>query len=96
MTKRRWLLAGGLATVLASSCPTALATLGDVPTWARDADCDGHVSVGEWYDLGIDHGWRPAVGGPHDCMEVFRFKDGLPVVLRCESEPRCRLAALSR
>jgi hypothetical protein len=50
--------------------------------------------MSEWYDLGIDHGWRPAVGGPSDCMEVFRFKDGLPVVLRCDSEPRCRLPAL--
>ena len=27
-------------------------------------------------------------------MEVFRFNDALPVVLRCESEPHCRLSVL--
>jgi hypothetical protein len=97
MTRHRWLRAGVVTLVVVASCPTALAALGEVPTWARDADCDGHVDGGEWYGLGIgDYGWRPAVEGSSDCMAVFRFKDGMPVVLRCESEPRCRVLAKPR
>lgn len=91
MTRHRWIPVAAGVVDLVPACLALLAAVGDVPTWARDADCDGHVSMGEWQDLGIDHGWRPAVGGPSDCMEVFRFKDGLSVVLRCKSEPGCRL-----
>ena len=91
MTARRWLFSGVLVLLLGmAACPTTLAALGEVPTWARDLNCDGHVDMGEWFDLGIDHGWRPAIGGPSDCMEVYSFKDAMPVVLRCETSPHCR------
>lgn len=91
MTRRRWLLVGGLTLLIGiAAYPTMIAVMGDVPAWARDLNCNGRVSVAEWYDAGIDHGWRRAVGGPTDCMEVFRLKDGIAVVLRCETNPRCR------
>ena len=63
-----------------------------VPSGARDLDCDGSVSVSEWYSAGLDHGWRPASDGTKHCMEVFSLKDGLPVVCMCERAPRCRTA----
>ena len=71
--------------------PTLLAALGDVPREARDLDCSGLVTVGEWYAAGLDYGWRHATVGPTDCSEVFSLKDGLPVVLRCPEEPHCRI-----
>ena len=86
---KRWALAG-TAVLGVVALPTVLAALGDVPTWARDLNCDGRVSIAEWYEAGIEHGWRSAIGGPTGCMEVFRFKDGLPDVLWCERPPRCR------
>jgi hypothetical protein len=70
---------------------TVVAALGDVPWWARDLNCDGHVSIGEWYDAGIDHGWRGSMRGePAGCMVAFEFKDGLRDVLWCEQR-RCML-----
>jgi hypothetical protein len=91
MKKARLVLAGVVLLVLVVlTFVTVLAARGNVPTWARDLNCDGRVSIAEWYEAGNDHGWRPAVGGPPGCMEVFRFKDGLPDVLWCEQSPRCR------
>lgn len=62
----------------------------DVPGGARDLDCDGSVTLAEWYRGGLDQGWRPAGPGTGGCMEVFRFKDGLPDVVRhgsrCETD----------
>src|SRR5437763_15700577 len=63
-----------------------------VPSGARDLDCDGSVSVSEWYSAGLDHGWRPASDGTTGCMEVFSRKDGLPGGCVCEQSPRCRIA----
>ena len=83
-------LAGvSVATLL--GLPTLLAAVGGVPWAARDFDCSGVVSVGEWYSGGLDYGWRHAIGGPPECMEVFSLKDGLAVVQRCPGEPRCRI-----
>ena len=69
--------------------PVWFVARGDVPWSARDLDCDGSVSMGEWFWGGLDFGWRPATGGPPGCMEVYSLKDGLPVVLRCPPEPVC-------
>jgi len=63
-----------------------------VPAGARDLDCDGSVSVSEWYSAGLDHGWRHASDETTGCMEVFSLKDGLPVVCVCEQSPPCRIA----
>jgi hypothetical protein len=90
-SQRLWVAVVAACAAAVLAVPIMLAASGDVPFWARDADCDGRVSLGEWLDLGIDYGWRPAIRGPPDCMEVFRFKDGLPVLLRCDSALRCRL-----
>ena len=91
MSEARLVVAGTLLLLfVVLALVTVLAARGDVPTWARDLDCDGRVSIEEWYAAGIDHGWRPAVRGPPGCMEVFRFKDGLPDVLWCQQSPRCR------
>jgi len=91
MSKSKWVLVATVFVgVVVSSLRRVLAVLSPVPTWARDLNCDGRVSIAEWYEAGIDHGWRSAVGGPSGCMEVFRFKDGLPDVLWCDQAPRCR------
>lgn len=71
--------------------PTLLAAVGDVPWAARDLDCSGMVSVGEWYSGGFDYGWRRAMDGPPECVEVFALKDGLAVAQRCPEAPRCRI-----
>jgi hypothetical protein len=63
-----------------------------IPAAARDLDCDGEVSLVEWYSAGLNYGWRRATDGSSGCMEVFALKDGLPVVCVCEHEPRCRRA----
>jgi hypothetical protein len=86
---RLLLAVAGMLAVLALAVATGLAASGDVPRWARDQNCDGRVSVAEWFDVGFDDGWRPAVGGPAGCMEAFRFKDGLPDVVWCGLPPRC-------
>lgn len=76
--------------------PTIFSAISEVPRWARDMDCDGKVSISEWYTGGIDRGWRPATGGPSGCMEVYRIKDGALEVVRCEEPPRCRLPGAAR
>jgi hypothetical protein len=71
---------------------TTLAATSDVPWSRRDLDCSGHLSIAEWYAAGLDHGWRPATGGPPGCWEVFRYKDGLEVTVWCPASPECRRA----
>jgi hypothetical protein len=70
---------------------TILAANAKVPGWARDFDCDGRVSIVEWYAGGLDHGWRASPGGPPGCREAFRYKDGMADVTWCEASPHCRL-----
>lgn len=62
-----------------------------VPDEARDFDCDGTVTLREWFAAAGDYGWRESLSSPGECMEVFAYKDGLPVVLHCAAEPRCRV-----
>ena len=68
-----------------------LAREGEVPEAFRDLDCDGNVSWAEWLRGGIDFRLRPSqlVEG---CQDVFAVKEGVTVVVRCETAPRCRLA----
>jgi hypothetical protein len=63
-----------------------------VPWERRDLDCNGSVSIAEWYAAGLDYGWRPALNGPTGCWEVFSLKDGLPVTVWCAESTRCRPA----
>jgi hypothetical protein len=67
-----------------------LAREGDVPEAWRDLDCDGEVSWAEWLRGGIDFRLRPSqlVEG---CQDIYAAKGGAVVVVRCETEPRCRL-----
>jgi len=74
---------------------TTQAARGAVPTWARDLDCDGHLSVGEWFEAGLDYGWRSVAGNAQGCSQVFRLKDGLPGTTWCGTPPRCQ-SALAR
>ena len=62
-----------------------------VPDEARDFNCDGTVTLREWIAAAGDYGWRESPSNPGECMEVFAYKDGLPVVLRCAAEPKCRV-----
>lgn len=78
--------------VLAGVGYTAIAWRAGPPSAARDLDCDGVVSVSEWFSAGVDHGWRKATDGTPGCMEIFALKDGLPIVCVCEQEPLCRPA----
>jgi hypothetical protein len=68
-----------------------LAREGEVPEAFRDLDCDGKVGFAEWLRGGIDFRLRPSklVEG---CQDVYFSKDGMVMVVRCETEPRCRLA----
>ena len=68
-----------------------LADEGEVPVEWRDLDCDGKVSSIEWLRGGIDFRLRPStlVAG---CQEVFHAKRQEAAVVRCPSEPKCRLA----
>ena len=68
-----------------------LADEGEVPVEWRDLDCDGKVSKVEWLRGGIDFRLRPSTLVP-GCQEVFHAKRGEAAVVRCPSEPRCRLA----
>lgn len=69
---------------------TWVSAAGPVPFTARDLDCSGFVTPGEWYSAGLDYGWRDA-DDPNGCWEVFQLKDGYPHLVRCSSVPRCRL-----
>ena len=71
---------------------TAIAWHDGPPSAARDLDCDGVVSLSEWYSGGLNHGWRKPTDGTPGCMEVFALKDGLPVVCVCAQGPHCRPA----
>jgi hypothetical protein len=92
MTRGWWFVLGTVVLVLvtAGGWFAAMAADGEVPSYARDLDCDGHVSVGEWTAGGLDYGWRRASDGPAECMEVFSLKDGLPQSLWCGTLPRCQ------
>ncbi len=68
-----------------------LAGEGEVPAAWRDLDCDGKVTVIEWLRGGIDFRLRPSTLAA-GCQEIYAVKTSVPVVVRCESEPRCRLA----
>ena len=68
-----------------------LAGEGEVPAALRDLDCDGKVSAVEWLRGGIDFRLRPSTVAA-GCQEIYAVKTGVPVVLRCDTEPRCRLA----
>ena len=68
-----------------------LAGEGEVPAALRDLDCDGKVSAIEWLRGGIDFRLRPSTLAA-GCQEIYAVKTGVPVVVRCEQEPRCRLA----
>ena len=68
-----------------------LASEGEVPAELRDLDCDGKVSPIEWLRGGIDFRLRASTLAP-GCQEIYAVKTDLPVVVRCPSAPRCRLA----
>ena len=68
-----------------------LAAEGEVPAELRDLDCDGKVSTAEWLRGGIDFRLRPSTLAP-GCQEIYAVKTDVPVVVRCEAAPRCRLA----
>ncbi len=68
-----------------------LASEGEVPAELRDLDCDGKVSAIEWLRGGIDFRLRPSTLAA-GCQEIYAVKTDVPVVVRCEKEPRCRLA----
>lgn len=77
--------------LLAGLRAVQLASEGDVPAELRDLDCDGKVSTMEWLRGGIDFRLRPSTLAP-GCQEIYAVKTDVPVVVRCEAEPRCRLA----
>lgn len=68
-----------------------LAREGEVPAALRDLDCDGKVSFAEWLRGGIDFRLRPSELVP-GCQDVFAAKTGRAMVVRCPSDPPCRLA----
>jgi len=68
-----------------------LAREGEVPEAFRDLDCDGEISWTEWLRAGIDFRLRPSQLVP-GCQDVYAVKSGQVLVVRCETEPRCRLA----
>ena len=68
-----------------------LAGEGEVPALWRDLDCDGQVTKVEWLRGGIDFRLRPSTLVP-GCQEVFHAKRGEAAVVRCPTEPKCRLA----
>ena len=78
--------------LLAGLRAVQLAKEGEIPAALRDLDCDGKVSAIEWLRAGIDFRLRPSTLVP-GCQEIFAVKTGAPVVVRCEQEPRCRVAA---
>jgi hypothetical protein len=70
-----------------------LAREGEVPPDMRDLDCDGKVSFVEWLRGGLDFRLRPRADG---CTEIVHAKSGQVLVVRCETEPRCRVQARRR
>lgn len=68
-----------------------LAREGQVPAALRDLNCDGKVSFAEWLRGGIDFRLRPSTLVP-GCQDLVHVKSGRALVVRCEQEPRCRLA----
>ena len=68
-----------------------LAGEGGVPAELRDLNCDGRVSWIEWLRGGIDFRLRPSTLAA-GCQEIYAVKTDVPVVVRCEAEPRCRRA----
>jgi hypothetical protein len=88
----RALLAAIGLLLLGGASYTAIVWKDGPPSAARDLDCDGVVSLSEWYSAGLNDGWRSAIDGTPGCMEVFALKDGLPIVCVCAQEPRCRPA----
>jgi hypothetical protein len=95
-TIRTFLLVAVVVVVVAPiACVTLIAAPGgalSVPSSKRDLDCDGSISMSEWYAAGLEDGWRPATYGPAGCWEVFRLKDGMPVTVWCPASPACRRA----
>ncbi|GAC1336388.1 MAG: hypothetical protein NVS2B9_19910 [Myxococcales bacterium] len=92
----RWVLAAilGLPVLLfavAGLRAVDLAREGEVPAALRDLDCDGRVTFAEWLRAGIDFRLRASelVAG---CQDVFAVKTGRAIVVRCPSDPACRLA----
>ena len=78
--------------LLAGLRAVQLAGEGELAAALRDLDCDGKVSAIEWLRGGIDFRLRPSTLVP-GCQEIYAVKSGAAVVVRCEQEPRCRLAA---
>jgi hypothetical protein len=68
-----------------------LAKEGEVPEAFRDLNCDGKITYAEWLRGGIDFRLRPSTLVP-GCQDVYMVKDPAAVVVRCEAEPKCRLA----
>jgi hypothetical protein len=68
-----------------------LAAEGEIPPELRDLDCDGKVSAAEWLRGGIDFRLRPSALAA-GCDEIYAVKNDVPIVVRCPTEPRCRLA----
>jgi hypothetical protein len=68
-----------------------LAREGEVPAAMRDLDCDGKVSLPEWLRGGIDFRLRQSELVP-GCQDVFAVKTGRAIVVRCPTDPQCRLA----
>ena len=86
------ILGGPVAIFLLSGVRAVqLADEGEVPAALRDLDCDGHVGPIEWLRGGIDFRLRPSTLLP-GCQDIYAVKSGAPVVVRCPTEPVCRLA----
>jgi hypothetical protein len=64
-----------------------LAREGEVPDELRDLNCDGNVSIVEWLRGGLDFRLRVRGDG---CSEIVHAKSGQVLVVRCDTEPRCR------
>lgn len=94
VTKSALLVAAAVVIGTPLACVTVVAARGvkpwSVPWSKRDLDCNGSVSIVEWYTAGLDYGWRTAFDGPPGCWEVFSLKDGLPVTVWCPASPPCR------
>jgi hypothetical protein len=69
-----------------------LAKEGEVPEDFRDLNCDGKITYAEWLRGGIDFRLRPSTLVP-GCQEIYMVKTPeSSFVVRCEAEPKCRLA----
>jgi hypothetical protein len=65
-----------------------LAREGEVPDALRDFNCDGKVSIVEWLRGGLDFRLRPRADG---CTDIVHAKSGRVLVVRCDTEPKCRV-----